>query len=75
MFQIRYDLFHQKILSYIIEKEWVKNREDGLITRALIWDLSAAFDTVNIVWDGLGEKKFLTFMRLDISLATFIQLI
>ena len=31
-----------------MQKEWIKNAEDGLTTGVLIWDLSAAFDTVNI---------------------------
>jgi hypothetical protein len=30
-----------------MQKDWVKNSEEGLITGVLIWDLSAAFDTVN----------------------------
>ena len=30
-----------------IQREWIKNSEDGLITGILIWDLSAAFDTVD----------------------------
>ena len=28
-----------------MQREWIKNSEDGLITGVLIWDLSAAFDT------------------------------
>ena len=31
-----------------MQKECFKNAEDGLVTGVLIWDLSAAFDTVNI---------------------------
>ena len=36
-----------------MQKEWVRSNEDGLITGVLIWDLSAAFDTVNkvVTWD------------------------
>ena len=30
-----------------MQKEWIKNTEDGVITGVLIWDLSAAFDTVD----------------------------
>ena len=30
-----------------MQKEWIKNSEDGLVTGILIWDLSAAFDTVD----------------------------
>ena len=30
-----------------MQKEWVKNTEEGLLTVILIWDLSAAYDTVD----------------------------
>ena len=30
-----------------MQKDWIKSTEDGLITGILIWDLSAAFDTVD----------------------------
>ena len=30
-----------------MQKEWAANTEEGLITGILIWDLSAAYDTVN----------------------------
>ena len=30
-----------------MQREWIKSNEEGLITGVLIWDLSAAFDTVN----------------------------
>ena len=30
-----------------MQKNWIRNSEDGLMTGLLIWDLSAAFDTVN----------------------------
>ena len=30
-----------------MQKEWVQGTEDGLITGILIWDLSAAYDTIN----------------------------
>ena len=30
-----------------MQKEWIKNTEDGLTTGILVWDLSAAFDTVD----------------------------
>jgi hypothetical protein len=31
-----------------MQKEWVKNSEQGLMTGVLVWDLSAAFDTMDI---------------------------
>ena len=31
-----------------MQKEWVKNTEDGLMTGILVWDLSSAFDTLDI---------------------------
>ena len=31
-----------------MQKEWTNNTEEGLMTGILIWDLSAAFDTINI---------------------------
>ena len=30
-----------------MQKEWVQNTEDGLKTGILIWDLSAAYDTID----------------------------
>ena len=30
-----------------MQKEWVHNTEEGLITGILVWDLSAAYDTIN----------------------------
>ena len=30
-----------------MQKQWIKNSEDGLITGILFWDLTAAFDTVD----------------------------
>ena len=30
-----------------MQKEWVQSTEDGLITGILIWDLSAAYNTIN----------------------------
>ena len=30
-----------------MQREWIQNTENGLITGILIWDLSAAFDTVD----------------------------
>ena len=30
-----------------MQQDWIKNTEDGLTTGILIWDLSAAFDTVD----------------------------
>jgi hypothetical protein len=30
-----------------MQREWIQNTENGLITGVLIWDLSAAFDTVD----------------------------
>jgi len=31
-----------------MQKEWIKNTEEGLMTGVLVWDLSAAFDTLDI---------------------------
>ena len=31
-----------------MQKEWVTNAEEGLMTGVLVWDLSSAFDTLNI---------------------------
>ncbi len=31
-----------------MQKEWIKNSEEGLMTGILVWDLSAAFDTLDI---------------------------
>jgi hypothetical protein len=31
-----------------MQKEWVANTEDGLMTGVLVWDLSSAFDTLDI---------------------------
>ena len=31
-----------------MQKEWIKNTEEGLTTGILVWDLSAAFDTLDI---------------------------
>ena len=31
-----------------MQQEWIKNKEDGEKTGLLIWDLSAAFDTLDI---------------------------
>ena len=31
-----------------MKKEWIKNSEDGLLTGVLVWDLSSAFDTLDI---------------------------
>ena len=44
-----------------MQKEWVKSSEDGLITGVLIWDLSAAFDTVNTALLCKKLKIFLVF--------------
>ena len=30
-----------------MQKEWVQNTEDGFMTGILVWDLSAAFDTLD----------------------------
>ena len=30
-----------------IQKDWIKNTEDGLVTGLLVLDLSAAFDTMD----------------------------
>ena len=31
-----------------MQKEWIKNSEDGLMTGVLVWDLSSALDTLDI---------------------------
>ena len=31
-----------------MQKEWVTNAEEGLMTGVLVWDLSSAFDTLDI---------------------------
>ena len=31
-----------------MQKDWIKNTEDGLMTGVLVWDLSSAFDTLDI---------------------------
>jgi hypothetical protein len=31
-----------------MQKEWVKNTEEGLMTGILVWDLSSAFDTLEV---------------------------
>ena len=31
-----------------MQQDWIKNKEEGLKTGLLIWDLSAAFDTLDI---------------------------
>ena len=31
-----------------MQKDWIQNTEDGLMTGILVWDLSAAFDTLDI---------------------------
>ena len=31
-----------------MQKEWTKNTEDGLLTGVLVWDLSSAFDTLDV---------------------------
>ena len=31
-----------------MQQDWVKNKEEGLKTGLLVWDLSAAFDTLDI---------------------------
>ena len=38
-----------------IQQDWIKNKEEGLKTGLLIWDLSAAFDTLDI--DLLCKKR------------------
>ena len=30
-----------------MQKDWVANSDEGLITGLLVWDLSAAFDTLD----------------------------
>lgn len=37
-----------------MQKEWIQNTEQGLTTGVLVWDLSAAFDTMDI---GLFIRK------------------
>ena len=31
-----------------MQQEWIQNKEEGLMTGLLVWDLSAAFDTLDI---------------------------
>ena len=31
-----------------MQKEWIRNTEEGLTTGILVWDLSSAFDTLDI---------------------------
>ena len=31
-----------------MQTEWMKNTEDGLLTGVLVWDLSSAFDTLDV---------------------------
>ena len=46
-----------------MQKDWMKNTEDGLMTGILVWDLSSAFDTLDI---DLFFKKW-SFMELMTS--------
>ena len=32
-----------------MQKDWIRNTEEGLMTGILVWDLSSAFDTLDIV--------------------------
>ena len=43
-----------------MQRNWIKNTEDGLTTGLLIWDLSAAFDTLdaNIMCQKLALDGF-----------------
>ena len=55
-----------------MQKNWIRNAEEGLMTGVLVWDLSAAFDTLNIELflkklelygaDGLTLSWFKTFL-------------
>ena len=31
-----------------MQKDWIRNTEEGLMTGILVWDLSSAFDTLDI---------------------------
>ena len=46
---------HSTVTALIaMQSEWIRNTEEGLVTGILIWDLSAAYDTVDT--DLLCEK-------------------
>jgi hypothetical protein len=55
-----------------MQKKWIKNSEEGLMTGILIWDLSAAFDTLDVKLflkkiglygaDGLTQSWFESFL-------------
>ena len=42
-----------------MQKDWIANKEEGLITGILIWDLSAAFDTLDpgLLCEKLKQSK------------------
>ena len=56
-----------------LQKEWVENLEEGMKTGVVMWDLSAAYDTLNINilleklqvygFDGISCKWFASFLK------------
>ena len=51
-----------------MQKEWIRNSEEGLVTGILVWDLSAAFDTLDI---SLFLKKMSLYGADGLSLSWF----
>jgi hypothetical protein len=51
-----------------MQKDWIRNSEEGLITGVLVWDLSAAFDTLDI---GLFLKKMTLYGADETTLSWF----
>ena len=42
-----------------MQKQWIRNTEEGLITGILVWDLSAAIDTVDTESISSGLHKLM----------------
>ena len=51
-----------------MQKNWIKNAEEGLMTGVLVWDLSAAFDTLDV---GLFLKKLSLYGADELTLSWF----
>ena len=51
-----------------MQKEWVRNSEQGLMTGVLVWDLSSAFDTLDIE---LFLKKMALYGARDLTVLWF----
>ena len=51
-----------------MQKNWIKNAEDGLMTGVLVWDLSAAFDTLDV---NLFLKKLSLYGADELTLSWF----